>query len=78
MLELAGDAAQCLLTPKLNVHFREQLSFTDTTTGLPTKEQQLHKALQSEYTKGAVEKKMIARSSFLFQNRGSGGHAPDL
>jgi hypothetical protein len=43
MLELAGDAAQCLLTPKRDVHFREQLSFTDTTPGLPTKEQRLHK-----------------------------------
>ena len=68
MLELAGGAAQCLPTPKLDVHFREQLSFTDTTPGLPTKEQQLHKALQSEYIKGATEKRMIARTSFLFHN----------
>jgi len=54
VLELAGDAAQCLLTPKLDVHFTEQLPFTDTTPGQPTKEQQLHKALQSEHTKGAI------------------------
>jgi len=38
VLEL-GDAAQCLLTPKLDVYFIEQLSFTDFTPGLPTKEQ---------------------------------------
>jgi len=78
VLELAGDAAQCLLTPKLDVHIREQLPFTDTTPGLPTKEQQLHKALQSEYTKGATDKRMIARANFLFQNHWSGGHALDL
>jgi len=78
VLELTGDAAQCLLSPKLDVHFREQLSFTDTTPGLPTKEQQLHKALQSEYTNSAAEKRLIARASFPFQNHRSGGHAPAL
>jgi hypothetical protein len=69
---------QCLLTPKLDVNFREQLSFTHTTPGLPTKEQQLHKALQSEDTNSAAEKRVIARASFLFQNHRSGGNAPTL
>jgi hypothetical protein len=76
--KLAAGAAQCLTTPKLDVHFGEQLSFTDVTPGLPTKGQLLHKALQTGYIEGAAEKRIITRASSLFQNHWSEVHAPAL
>jgi hypothetical protein len=77
VLELAGDAAQCLLTPKLDVHFTEQLSFTDITPGLPTKEQGLLEPVFFFITTGVEDMHVIGDActvAFTLVQRTNAGH----